>query len=349
MVTADRVLRTAVLLGALAGFAMVTPSGSAIADTTQRITLSAPNAPVTVKGQIAGYDGIGYLVSAQAGQTLEVTLSTANTSAAFNVTAPGRSEALFIGSVQGERFVGVAPATGDYRIDVYLMRNAARRQETAAIELRVSLSAAAGATGAKSADFADSLAGGPDFWQVANVTAGHVLNVRGGPGPQEPIQGHLGLGDVVRNLGCAMADGQPWCRVGAAGAGPIGWVHGGFLIEAAAPAASPVAAPAASNGAAGPVAANGQPFDATGTVPCARYAGQPTTACAFGVQRRGPGSADVFVAFAGGGQRLISFTGGAPAAADVSTPLTVAQELDLWFIRIGTERFEIPAAVATGG
>jgi hypothetical protein len=67
------------------------------------------------------------------------------------------------------------------------------------------------------------------------------------------------------------------------------------------------------------------------------------------VQRRGPGSADVFVAFPDGGQRLISFAEGEPRAADASEALEVGRESDLWFVRVGTERYEIPDAVVTGG
>jgi hypothetical protein len=67
------------------------------------------------------------------------------------------------------------------------------------------------------------------------------------------------------------------------------------------------------------------------------------------VQRRGLGSADVFVAFPDGGQRLISFSEGEPRAADANDALEIGRESDLWFLRIGSERYEIPDAVVTGG
>jgi uncharacterized protein YgiM (DUF1202 family) len=81
-------------------------------------------------------------------------------------------------------------------------------------------------------DFADGLAGGPDFWEVAGVTAGDTLNLRAGPSAHERVLGELGNGSILRNLGCKMADGQRWCRV----ARPEdtrseGWVAGRYLRE----------------------------------------------------------------------------------------------------------------------
>ena len=43
-------------------------------------------------------------------------------------------EALFVGSVSGERFEASLPSAGEYRIRVYLMRNAARRNATASYQ-----------------------------------------------------------------------------------------------------------------------------------------------------------------------------------------------------------------------
>jgi hypothetical protein len=65
------------------------------------------------------------------------------------------------------------------------------------------------------------------------------------------------------------------------------------------------------------------------------------------VQRRGLGSADVFVAFPDDGQRLISFGDGEPRAADSNESLEVDRESDLWFVRIGTEA-RLPPAVHFG-
>jgi hypothetical protein len=343
MVPACGLMRRITRIAAAAALALASAFPAA-ADTTSRIRFHQGAEGAEISGRIAGYDGASYLVGARAGQTLAVEMETSNASASFNVTAPGRAEAMFIGSTTGSRFVGVLPSSGDYRIDVYLMRNAARRDETASYILRVAIPAAgASAPAAPKADVADGLSGGPDFWEVTNLAEGDVLNVRGGPSTGDRIRGHLAAGETVRNLGCAVIDGSRWCEIASDARGLTGWVNGRFLREGAAPGRE------ATRPAGGPVAANGQPFDATGTIPCARYPGQPTVPCAFGVQRRGLGSADVFVAFPDGGQRLISFGEGEPRAADCNDALEVGRESDLWFVRIGTERYEIPDAVVTGG
>jgi len=66
---------------------------------------------------------------------------TSNASNYFNVTAPGAQQAMFIGSSAGTSFQDTVPSSGDYTIDLYLMRNAARRNETANFTITI------GATG----------------------------------------------------------------------------------------------------------------------------------------------------------------------------------------------------------
>jgi hypothetical protein len=56
----------------------------------------------------------------------------------FNIIAPGKeNEAMFIGSSAGNQFEGALPASGDYRVRVYLMRSAARRDEIANYRLEM--------------------------------------------------------------------------------------------------------------------------------------------------------------------------------------------------------------------
>lgn len=91
-----------------------------------------------VKGTIRGDQSRLYSINVKAGQTLKVKLVTSNSSSYFNITAPGAEQALFIGSTEGNIYAGVVPSSGNYTIDVYLMRNAARRNETASFTLTVS-------------------------------------------------------------------------------------------------------------------------------------------------------------------------------------------------------------------
>ena len=84
-------------------------------------------------------------------------------------------------------------------------------------------------------------ASGPDFYQVRDVAADDVLNIRKGPSAKAPIVGTIPPGaDCVRNLGCEGGPtleeftqgkkGKPrWCRVEYEGI--KGWVSGRYLAE----------------------------------------------------------------------------------------------------------------------
>jgi hypothetical protein len=85
----------------------------------------------TYNHRIQGDNSVEYRLQAQQGQTMRIALTTDNLSNDFNVYAPGAETAMFIGSSAGKRFAGTLPADGTDRVQVYLMRNAARRDETA--------------------------------------------------------------------------------------------------------------------------------------------------------------------------------------------------------------------------
>jgi len=297
---------------------------------TERVAFAPGASGTMIDGMITGYEIADYVVAAAAGQTLSVDMQTSNASAYFNIQPSGAEEALFIGSTSGTVADVPLPATGDYVIRVYLMRSAARRGETAHYSLAI---------GIHGPDFADGLAGGPDYWQVAGLESG-ALNLRSGPGTRYTVVSKLRNGRVLRNDGCRMSLDQRWCQIRVTGSGVRGWVAGRYLIEAAPP---PVAAVPG-----GPVG-NGAPFDATGTLPCATAAGQPTRPCPFGVIREGPGNAGVWIALGDGEERHVLFEGGAPVAADTAGTLSYDKNADLYLIRIGDERYEIPEAVIYGG
>lgn len=97
----------------------------------------------TVKGSLKGNATVDYKLRAKAGQTMSVVLKTSNASNYFNVLPPGSSDAaIFIGSTEGNEWKGALPADGEYTIRVYLMRNAARRNETANYTLTVGITGA---------------------------------------------------------------------------------------------------------------------------------------------------------------------------------------------------------------
>jgi hypothetical protein len=187
----------------------------------------------TLSGRLAGRDGVDYVLGARAGQRMRVRLHADNPQLYFNVLPPGSEEALFIGSTSGDRFEGDLPRSGNYRIRVYLMRAAARRDESASYRLDVSIEGASRPSpAAVGEDFADGYSGGPDYWQVTGLRRGDTLNVRRGPASGEPVVDELDEGDVVRNLGCKPVAGQRWCRVARPDDSRAqGWVAGRYLRE----------------------------------------------------------------------------------------------------------------------
>lgn len=108
------------------------PVGGPVASgRTEPIRFARGASSATRQGTVSGYETVTYLVDLRAGQTLNVAMRTSNRSSYFNVTPPGANQALFIGSTSGNRYQGRTTANGTYRIEVYLMRNAARRGERA--------------------------------------------------------------------------------------------------------------------------------------------------------------------------------------------------------------------------
>lgn len=102
-----------------------------------------------IKATIKGRETVDYVFQAAQGQTLSVELKSSNRFNYFNVLPPEGDEALFVGSsaVDPTRFGTRLQEAGEYRIRVYLMRNAARRNESAAYTLSVRLVPAAANTG----------------------------------------------------------------------------------------------------------------------------------------------------------------------------------------------------------
>lgn len=107
----------------------------------ERVQFAKGKSSKVIKGTIKGEQSRLFVVNLRAGQTLTVTLVPSNPSTYFNVTAPGADQAMFIGSSSGTTMKEVIPSSGDYTIDLYLMRNAARRGDTSNFTITI------GATG----------------------------------------------------------------------------------------------------------------------------------------------------------------------------------------------------------
>lgn len=118
------------------------PAGVGLAQSaieSQRVTFRAGADSTLLNGQLKGDHTIDYNLRAGAGQTLTVELKGSNPQDSFNVIAAGTDTALFIGSVSGNRFKGLLPSDGDVTVRVYLMRPAARRNETGTYSLKVGI------------------------------------------------------------------------------------------------------------------------------------------------------------------------------------------------------------------
>jgi len=97
----------------------------------ERVRFAAGATSATIKATIKGDQTVDYVLGAAAGQTMVVSLQSSNASNYFNVMPPGSDAATFVGSTSGNEFSGALTAAGDYTVRVYLMRNAARRNESA--------------------------------------------------------------------------------------------------------------------------------------------------------------------------------------------------------------------------
>lgn len=129
-------IRTSLLLAALV---LATPAWSADPVHKETVTLTAGKPALSIQGKIQGYATAEYTLTGKAGQTLSVKLKTNQASNYFNIRQAGQDEALFTGASGGNTFQAKLPADGAYTVQVYLMRNAARRHAVAAYTLALGL------------------------------------------------------------------------------------------------------------------------------------------------------------------------------------------------------------------
>lgn len=135
---------------------------------TERVQFARGTASKVIKGSIRGYAYKDYVVGARAGQVMTVDLRTSNGANYFNVLPPGSNDvAVFIGSTNGNSYRGKLEKSGDYKVRVYLMRSAARRNEVASYSLTIGVEGRSAA--ATSRPVGDALVPGTDFHAVAQV------------------------------------------------------------------------------------------------------------------------------------------------------------------------------------
>ncbi|WKL56563.1 hypothetical protein Q1W73_12820 [Asticcacaulis sp. ZE23SCel15] len=126
-----------------AAFLIAMPVASgALAQPTDAVTTLRFNpgqSSQDIRGTVVGYQGAVYAVNARGGDRADIRLQgPGNVSLYYNVISPS-GDTLFNGSISGDRFTGTLKETGTYSIQVYLMRNDARRGKRADFKLSVRL------------------------------------------------------------------------------------------------------------------------------------------------------------------------------------------------------------------
>lgn len=157
-------LSATLLLAGLPGMS-IAPSALAQSNIrTQRVQFKPGANSATIQGSIKGYQIVDYVLNAKEGQTMNVSMATRHSATYFNILEPGQTEvAIFNGSVSDNQFERVLKKSGDYRIRVYMMRSAARRNEVANYRLEMIVS------GMGSGDRTDALVPGTKYNATGNI------------------------------------------------------------------------------------------------------------------------------------------------------------------------------------
>lgn len=108
--------------------------------TAKPVQFAPGKTSTVIKGRITGDNTVDYQLRAAAGQTMTVSLKGSNGANYVNVLAPGSGDmAMFNGPLADNRFSGLLPTDGVYSLRVYLMRSAARRNESSDFTLSVAI------------------------------------------------------------------------------------------------------------------------------------------------------------------------------------------------------------------
>lgn len=108
----------------------------------ERVGFDKGTTSATIDGSIAGYEIIDYIINVREGQLLNASMVTDNTANYFNIMEPGEDYvAIFNGSINENMYEGELKKSGDYKLRVYMMRSAARRNEKANYRLEIIVSA----------------------------------------------------------------------------------------------------------------------------------------------------------------------------------------------------------------
>ncbi|MBF7728955.1 PliI family lysozyme inhibitor of I-type lysozyme [Pseudomonas sp. N040] len=178
----------------------------------------------SLKGSLKGDQTVDYLLPVAAGQSLQVHFRPDNLAGYFNLLPPGSQDAaIFIGSSAGNDFADTLSTAGTYRIRVYLMRSAARRNETLHYALEVSLSPTT--ANAANAPFEQTLALHGISFKVSATHQGSLNQLRIVPSglaiDNSPIEREIDGSVTAAEVADINADGSPelYVYVTSAGSG----------------------------------------------------------------------------------------------------------------------------------
>jgi hypothetical protein len=142
----EHVMRVPTVLMLLAGLGLSAGAAPlpAQAPRVERVEFAKGATSTVIEGSITGSQSVDYVVGAAAGQQMNASLATKHGATYFNVLEPGETVvAIFNGSVSDNQFEGTLAKSGDYRLRVYMMRSAARRNEVAKYRLEIIVTGAA--------------------------------------------------------------------------------------------------------------------------------------------------------------------------------------------------------------
>ena len=186
--------------------------------------LSLSQGILSLKGTLKGDQTVDYLLPVAAGQSLQVHFRPDNLAGYFNLLPPGSQDvAMFIGSSAGNDFADTLSTAGTYRIRVYLMRSAARRNETLNYSLEVSLSPTTAS--ASNAPFEQTLALQGISFKVSATHQGSLNQLKIVPSglaiDNSPIEREIDGSVTAAEVADINADGSPelYVYVTSAGSG----------------------------------------------------------------------------------------------------------------------------------
>jgi hypothetical protein len=110
---------------------------SASAQAKVRVRFAKGTSSATVKGKVAGYKYIDYLIRAKSGQTMSVKLNSAHSACNFVIFYSNMENVEEAAGVQ--EFTRPVDVDDDYVVRVLLPRAAARRKESANFSLKIAI------------------------------------------------------------------------------------------------------------------------------------------------------------------------------------------------------------------